>query len=70
MYDRGNVGADEAVLMHQRCRSRRRLYERGVDNTGGGGGRSPSSRSWDGTSRTLEDASTEGSCGGSARSLK
>jgi hypothetical protein len=50
------------VLTQQRSRSRGRLFGRGDDNAAaGGGGRSPSAGSWDGSSRTLEDARAEGS---------
>jgi hypothetical protein len=59
-----DAGADdgEAVLTQQRSRSRGRLFGRGDDNAAaGGGGRSPSAGSWDGSSRTLEDARAEGS---------
>jgi hypothetical protein len=56
----GDDDAGEAVLMQQRS-SRGRLYGKGVKNTGGKGGMSPSVRSWDSSSCTLEDARAEGS---------
>jgi hypothetical protein len=42
----GNAAAGEAVLMQQQS-NRGMLYGRGVKNTGGKGGMSPSARSWD-----------------------
>jgi hypothetical protein len=44
--DMGDAAAGEAVLMQQQS-NRGMLYGRGVKNTGGRGGMSPSARSWD-----------------------
>jgi hypothetical protein len=57
----GDDDIGEVMLMQQWSRRSGRLDDRGVNNAGGRGGRSPSVRSWDSNNRTLQDDRVEGS---------